>query len=306
VASVLRRCLEPRPEKRYASAADLLAALESCHDLRRAERELPPAGPLTRALLRWPFALGCLLVLLPHILGSVVNIWYNALQIVDRLTAAQQAEFLQLVLTYNGVVYPICILTLLALVGQVRQVWLRLTGPEPPPVPEIGTARRRALRLPWWIVGFSSVGWLSGGLLFPFVLDRSTGPLSDDVYRHFVISFTISGLIALTYSFFAVQYVVLRVLYPALWAGAGAARQELQGMGVRLAWFQLLAGMIPLAGAVLMVGIGEEGLIPVADRSFRLLVTVLIALGMTGFGVALAVSRRLNDTVQAFTDRGGP
>ena len=76
-------------------------------------------------------------------------------------------------------------------------------------------------------------------------------------------------------------------------------------MGARLAWFQLLAGMIPLVGAVLMVGIGEGGLIPVADRSFRLLVTGLIALGMTGFGVALTVSRRLNDTVQAFTGGDG-
>ena len=34
------------------------------------------------------------------------------------------------------------------------------------------------------------------------------------MFWHFLISFTLSGLIAMTYSLFAIQFVVLRVLYP--------------------------------------------------------------------------------------------
>ena len=69
-------------------------------------------------------------------------------------------------------------------------------------------------------------------------------------------------MIALTYSYFAVQYIVLRVLYPGAWVDALDVRQrmdeELGSLGPRLRLFQLLAGLIPLAGAALMVGLGSD------------------------------------------------
>src|SRR5207244_4282559 len=101
-----------------------------------------------------------------------------------------------------------------------------------------------------------------------------------EVYAHFLISFLISGLIALTYSYFAFQYIVLRILYPLLWADArGAAatvRAELRRAGVGISWFQAFAVLIPLAGAVLLVGIGAEGLESGSERIFRMLVAGLI------------------------------
>src|SRR5262249_38815796 len=49
IDGVVRRCLEPVPARRYQSAAELALALEGCWELYQAEREMPPAGPLTRA-----------------------------------------------------------------------------------------------------------------------------------------------------------------------------------------------------------------------------------------------------------------
>jgi hypothetical protein len=302
---LLRRCLEPEREERYPSAAELARALDGCRELRRVEKSLPPAGPLTAALRRWPFALGCLLGLLPHFLGSVVNISYNALQIVSRLTPEQQGAFQRLVLTYNVVVYPLCLVIICRLVLPIRRVRLQLARSEPLPAAMVAQTRRRVLKLPMWCVWVACLGWLPGAFLFPLLLDRFTGPISAEVYGHFLISFTISGLIALTYSFFAMQYLAVRVLYPVLWTDAravgSAARDELRGVKDRLGWFQLLAVLIPLSAAVLMVGVGGEGLDRAEYRTFRLLVTALIALGMVGLGIAMMVSRRLNETLTALT-----
>ena len=142
-------------------------------------------------------------------------------------------------------------------------------------------------------------------MLFPFGIHRLAGPVGGDVFRHFLISFTISGLIALTYSFFGAQYLALRVLYPVLWTDARdlrqTARAELAGLDSRLAWFQALAVLIPLAAAVLMVGIGPEEFSSGGYSTFRALVTALIALGMAGLGVTMQVSRRLQETLTALT-----
>jgi hypothetical protein len=62
----------------------------------------------------------------------------------------------------------------------------------------------------------------------------------------------------------------------------------------------MLAVLIPLAAAVLMVAVGPEEFRE-GYRPFRVLVTALIALGMTGLGVAMALSRRLHETLAALT-----
>src|SRR5207249_3500750 len=120
-----------------------------------------------------------------------------------------------------------------------------------------------------------------GGLLFPFIIHYLSAPLPPAVFGHFLVSFTLSGLIALTYSFFGVQYLVIRVFYPRLWVDVqdvqDTIRSELGSVAGRLRVFQLLAGSIPLVGAVLMVGVGPE---TSGYRTFRLLVTALIVLGM--------------------------
>src|SRR5438045_3322682 len=88
---------------------------------------------------------------------------------------------------------------------------------------------------------------------------RASAGCRAEVYRHFLLSFTISGLIALTYSVFAVQYVALRALYPRLWVDTGGlrhqARDELKNLPRRLTVLQLLAGVIPLSGAILMIAV---------------------------------------------------
>jgi serine/threonine protein kinase len=304
---VIRRCLEPRPGGRYQTAGELARALQGCGELRRIERELPAPGPLTRAAAGRPFLMLAALALLPHVLGSAVNICYNALRIVRALTAAQQGVFSWAVLGYNLLMYPAC---LAILVGVTVPGWKALQGlgrGQVIGVEQMAAVRRGVLRWPLWAVAVSCLGWLPGGVLFPLALAVFAGPIDVAVFGHFAVSFTVSGLIALTYSFFAVQFLVLRVFYCRLWVdgqGLGpAARAELGALGPRLRWFQLLAGLIPLVGALLMVGVGPE---ISGYRTFRLLVTALLVLGMTGFGMATVAHNVLSQTLAVLVRAQAP
>jgi eukaryotic-like serine/threonine-protein kinase len=214
-----------------------------------------------------------------------------------------------MVVFYNLVVYPLTLLAAVMLVLPVWRCWQRLRADEPLDAETVVLTRRRLLALPGWAMALSALGWLPGGVLFPLGIYLLAGECDGAVFSHFLVSFTISGLIALTYSVFGTEYVVLRVLYPR-WRLDGQefrqrAREELGPLTGRLGLLQLLAGLIPLMGAVLMVGVGPDEFAG-GYRGFRLLVTLLIGLGMFGFGAAVALSSRLRETAAAMTGGAPP
>jgi serine/threonine protein kinase len=300
VARLVRRCMEPDPLARYQQASELARSLDGCREMRRIERDLPPAGSLERLLFRWPFLLGWALIVAPQVLASVVNISYNVSRI--GLTNEQQRSFWHLVLVYNCIAYPLCLFLSVAVILPIRRMWQRLGDGEVLGSEAVAAARRQALRLPFWTIIISSLGWLPGGLIFPLGLQLMTrDPVGLDVFCHFLVSFTLSWLIAVTYSFLAAQFLVLRILYPSFWAEASdmraAARTELAGLERRLGLFQFLAVLIPLVGAILMISVNGETFEGQDYATFRLLVTALIALGMFGLGAAILATSRLRRTL---------
>jgi serine/threonine protein kinase len=298
---LVRRCLEPAAWDRYQTAADLAATLDGTGDLERARKQLPTSGPIIGLALRHPFLVLFFVTLFPHFLGSVVNIAYNQSQIMSDLSRHQQVIFDRLVIGYNIAVYLLALQVIYLLVAPIYKLWGQLQRGEKVAGVQVDAIRRRTLTLPMWAVALSCLGWLPGGLLFPLGLAGFAGPVDAQTFSHFLLSFTISGLIAQTYSYFGVQLIVLRVMYPELWPdGQGfraKATEELRNVGRRLRVFQFLAGLIPLAGAILLLTVGPEQL----TATFRLLVTGLIALGMLGFGVALLASSRLSHVLTALT-----
>jgi len=309
---VVRRCLAAEPAKRYQSAATLAEALQGCFDHRRMEKELPRGGMVTRATLRHPLLVGLLLVFLPHLLGTAVNICYNTLRIVNtHLTAEQQVAFRYVASLYPTVVFSIALWISLRVMAPIIRVWRRLAGPDLPEEADVARVRRQALRLPAWDVFLSCLFWLPGGLIWPLVIDLSAGPIRGDIYVRFFVGCTISGLIALTYSLFAVQFLALRVLYPHLWVDARGlrheSREELRPLDWRLGVCQLLAGLIPLTAAFLLVVVGPDDEAPASSYGvFRLLLTALIMLGMLGFTMALSASRQLQQIFAALIGSDRP
>lgn len=292
----LCRCLAAEPRERFASADQLAEELEGCRSLRAVEKRLPRAGWLTRRAGAHPILWLAILSLTPHAAGSLVNITYNWLRIVGMLSAEHRAAFHRLVILYNLLAYPIGVTGLAAamypLIGMVRRLRSRASNPR------AAASRLKVLRLPFWAAFWSVIGWFPGAAFFPIGLYWGAGPYEIRLALHLVASFVISGLIALTYSFFGAQYVALRVLYPQLWSETRQLHEratgEVRRVGDRLRAFQLLAGLIPLAGALLMVSMGDE------DVAFRLLVTALILLGMLGVSISMGITRILDETLRAF------
>jgi serine/threonine protein kinase len=322
------RCLEPEPKDRFSSGAELAEQLDGCRQLRHAERQLPRLPKAFSRVFHRPFFWLVLLVLLPQIAGSVVNIVYNMTQIVKisddttrhleqvppgqqrvvnmpdsarptpQLSSDQRERFEQLVIAYNAIVYPLAVVLFVRAVYPIWRCWNALSGTEALTDGEVEAARGQALRLPWWVAVLTALGWFPGGLLFPLVIHLVESPVPFKIWAHFVASFWISGLIALAYSLCGVEFIVLRVLYPGMWRNVrgftDVARRELAPITKQLGHVQLLAGSIPLVAAVVMLGLGDT-------TNFRLLVTGLILLGMAGFHVASVVTRELTQVVVTLT-----
>lgn len=292
------RCLEPQPEARFSSAAELAEQLEGCRQLRQAERQLPPPPKLLSPALRKPLLWLIILVLLPQLAGSVVNISYNYIQIVAKLEKFQELRFHQLVFWYNLIVYPVAMALGLFAIWPIWRCWNALERGQPIEEESVRAARQRALQLPGWIAALTAGGWFPGGILFPLLIPD----LDLRLKVHFFISFYLSGLIALAYSLCGAQFVVLRGLYPGMWCDVRSFRQlaqdELAPVAARLKHMQFLAGSIPLLAAVLTLGFSGDNS---GERSFKLLVVGLIILGALGYHFASAVCRGLSQVVVALT-----
>ncbi len=306
---VIHECLAPDPEHRCQRAADLAESLAGCKSLSEAEKELPHAGLVTRSAFRHPFVWLILLAILPHLpIGSTVNIAYNAFRIVGHLSPTQQNVFQELVVAYNGILYPLCLGWLAYVLRPVFVVWKASRNDEAAlDAEQIDAARQRTTRWPFWAVTLAGIGWLPGGIFFPLALHVRAGPVEPWVFVHFLVSCTLSGLIAMTYSYFAIQFLATRIFYPNLWGNVAnlhaTATAELGGLRRYLSIFQMLAGLVPLAGAILVVALGPE------DEStfgvFQFLVITLIVLGFFGFELANRSSFLINQTVHAMTKRRG-
>jgi hypothetical protein len=288
LAAVIRRCLDPDPETRYQTAAELAAALSGARPLLAAIRALPGPSRIGRWAIERPVRALVLAGAVPHVVATLAQISYNAVEL--RLEGAQQRAFLLTVLAYNAVIYPVTVGIGAWLCARIA---MRLPRLAELPGPEIDRLRRRALRLAGQVAILGAAGWFPGGVVFPLVIDLAAGPLSWQTYAHFAVSFTLAGLIGVVFSYLGIQYVVFRALLPRLGnpdahapAAAWAAVRPLT------ACFDLLVVLacgVPLVGAVLLLTL-EEGAMTFA---FRLLVVKLILLGGAGVALAERVVRRL-------------
>lgn len=288
LAQVIRRCLEADPGRRYPSAADLAAALAGAWHLLAARRALPTPGRVGRWIEANPVWALAAASLLPHFAGSVLNISYNVIQI--GLTTPQQRAFDATVIGYNAAAYPLCAGVLFVILRRIGNALRALPTGGGPAADEL---RRRSRQLAWASIGIGVVGWFPGAVLFPLAIDLAAGPVGAAVYAHFAVSFVLSGLIGIVFSYLGAMYVLLRGVFP--FAGnpdgyrPGAIGAELRGLAGLFAPFPLLACAVPLTGAVLLVSLGGDTM----TLGFKFLVVGLIGLGVVAVGMAERLTRRL-------------
>ena len=299
---VIARCLHPDPMQRFGSARELSTALEGCRHYHAAEKAMPNFGRMREAVLRRPALWLFILALTPHIVASIINIIYNQIRIISHLTEAQQGVFFRIVFCYDTIAYSVGIALALRIVLPVARAWPLVGGRLPGDRQQIDAARRIAASWPLWAGWVACLCWMPGGIVFPLVLTFVSGALVPAEWAHLLISFVLSGLIAATYSMHFVEWITLCVTYPKLWCDRQGFRTtaaaELRSVPVYLRLLQVMAGLIPLIGAVLMMFVGPQ---ESENQSFRFLVISLIILGMAGFPLAMFTTGLLSQAWAALT-----
>lgn len=288
----IAKSLAPDKGHRYQTGEEFAAALEGCRHLAFVERTSPAAGAFAQSVIRRPLAWAMLLIFLPQVVGSVVNIAYNQYQIAGLLNEPQQAYFMQLVSWYNTIVYPAALGVLAYFFWPIFKMWRDLRGSERVDATRVAEVRRAALRLPLWVLTAAAVGWLPGGVIFPAMLAWRAPPIDAHVWFHFFVSFAFSGLIAVAYSFCGMQYIAMRVLYPRLWTDAthfrATARRELSGTTWRLWFSEIAAYAVPFCAMIVLTLVQTQASGPETRAGgipLKTLILSLACLGLAGTAI---------------------
>lgn len=193
---------------------------------------------------------------IPQLLGSAFNIWYN-LSVVEPLlgTAELKQRFLQTCIYYNALVYPVAMFVWLRQVLSIGPVLRTLhSGGEPEPKRLI-RARRRAVNLPWSIMFVSGMAWFLCVPVFLLSMWTASEAFDRRLLWHLPISFLVSGFIAITHSFFLVELASHWGIFPTLFRSAradltpGGRALSLRGRG--LLW-AISAGICPIGSLLLL------------------------------------------------------
>jgi adenylate cyclase len=237
--------------------------------------------------------------LIPQLLGSWVNIWYNAKVITPLLvTEALRDRFTWLVVFYNLIIFPIGTALWVRLVYSLRPGYRSLCAGEPLPADELRKLRRRLIHLPLWGAALSAVAWLLFIPTFFALMLTARDPIDPVLYWHLPISLVVSAAIAITHSFFLIEIASHWGLFPIFFRGVradlipGATVISLRVRGVLWA---VSAGICPIGSLILLSfappGAGDD------PRWFALLVG---SIGIVfGLFTAIMMSRLVAHPVDA-------
>lgn len=143
---------------------------------------------------------------IPQILGSIFNIWYNTVVIAPLLVTEQlRHRFALTVVVYNAIVYPVAIAIWVYVILSLRPSFRALIRGDEVPPEDLDRAQRRVVHLPWIAFGISGVAWLGCIPAFLLALTTTTSPVNAQLLWHLPISFLVSAFIAVTQTFFLVE-----------------------------------------------------------------------------------------------------
>lgn len=210
----------------------------------------------SRSRDRWALLITALAPVVPQLLGSAFNIWYNV-AVVDPLLAgaALKRRFIATVIIYNCLVYPLGIGLWLRLVYALGPAVRRLRAGEVVAPETLGRLRRRVINLPWWGAMISGAAWLFCIPVFLLSLGQVNASLDPRLFWHLPISFGVSAFISVTHSFFLIELASQWGLFPVLFRDTradltpGAVALSLRWRGVMWA---VSAGICPIGSLLLL------------------------------------------------------
>lgn len=153
--------------------------------------------------------------LLAIVIGTLLNIWYNQINIYERLEEQKLlGRFHYTVLIYNVVVYAAFLFFWFRWILSLRRVRDKLRAGEFVPDGDLRKAQAMTINIPWVVALLCIVGYLGCIPVFVCSLNFATESLDPQINTHLVISFLISAAICGTQAFFIAEICCLQLLYP--------------------------------------------------------------------------------------------
>ncbi|MEQ8791782.1 MAG: serine/threonine-protein kinase [Pirellulaceae bacterium] len=305
VDQTVQTCLAGEPSERFQDAGRLAAALAGCEALERARRRLPSAGAITQALEHLPLLGGVATALSPHLVGNVMAAGFLALAAFPRLDASERVGYLAVAVGYGLAAFSLTGLLVAVFFGRATSVSRRLKTGRIVDRRQVERGRRQALRFPRWSILISCGGWLPVLVVVPVGLAAVSGGITPGEYAVLAVSVIIGLLVATPYCYFLLQHQSVRLLYPLLWSDAAdftpIARRELAYAAPWMRGMQIISGLAPLAGAVLLVLLGPNTFLTGGYLEFRLFTATLIVLGMAGIPLCIRANRLITESIDVFT-----
>ena len=209
------------------------------------------------AVRRHPLLITALAPLIPHIVGSAFNIWYNMSVINPLLVAAGLKErFINTVIVWNISAYPAAVAIWTWLVLSLRPTLQRLRRGETIDPDQLDRVRRRLVHLPWYGAAISGTAWFLGAAVFLLSFSLAGHPMSTQLFWHFPISFGVSGFIATTQGFFVIEWATQWGLFPLFFRDARPDRLEgIRPISLRMRGFMwaVSASICPIASLLLLL-----------------------------------------------------
>jgi adenylate cyclase len=167
------------------------------------------------ARVRYGLLLTTLAPVVPQILGSVFNIWYNTTVIQPLLVSSElNQRFFETIIIYNVIAYPIGVSLWLRRILSFRGLFHRLSVGLAVDSVSLAAARRRLIHLPWFAAAICGIAWFLCIPVFIGALLQVQNPLDPRLLMHLPVSFCVSGFIAVTHSFFLVELAGHWGLFP--------------------------------------------------------------------------------------------
>ena len=212
---------------------------------------------ITTARERYALLITALAPVIPQIIGTAFNIWYNSTVIQPLLTsAALKQRFFETIVIYNAVVYPIGFWLWSKRILSFRGLFHELQSGSTSDSRSLELARRRLIHLPWFGAAIGVVAWFLCIPVFLGALAQVQSPLAPGLLWHLPISFCVSGFIAVTHTFFLVELASQWGLFPAFFHDAradltpGIFTLSLRGRG--MVW-AISASICPIASLLLLM-----------------------------------------------------
>lgn len=294
---VLLKCLEPNPDNRYRTAAELARQLELCLKPRTRELLYPSSGWRTWAR-RHPLILFYIVGLVPNILASIFSIVYNEKEIMAAYKDVMPI-FKQLMYIVNGTFFPAGVIAFYFVARPILRGLVKARA-------GLGTAeelanwRRQSLQLGIGAMAVCLTAWVISAVVFPVTLDVSARSMGSSMgpgfHAHFLASQILCGLIAVTYPVFGGDLLVVRALYPAFIRNGILEPDDLshlQRFERRTGWQLVLAGLVPLIAVALLAFIKTQN---------HLALGVLAGAGLAGVTVAYFLSRGIRTDLAALRE----